>query len=559
MPINQVNFHSAVQDFNEAHLKASLQEALARLTGKPNELLSYEEVAQKLKLRARSDRGIREIPVKAIVGSVGRYSDFTRTFLPRRLEDQERWARVKAAMDDPAGGLDPIEVYKVGEAYFVLDGNHRVSIARQGGFEFIEAHVIEVRTEVPVTPDLQPDDLILKAEYAEFLEKTDIKNLFPNVNLEVTVPGQYEKLLEHIEVHRYFMGSDHQREIPYQEAVEHWYETVYTSFIEPIRERGLLRWFPGRTETDLYLWISEHLATLKDELGWSFSPDDAAVDLAKRGNPRVVEEELEPGSWRKSKIYDRYTEHLFREILVPIGNKEEGLLALEQAILIAQKEPASLHGLHILPPKSKLEGKKAKAIQAHFDQRCQEAEINGNLAIVQGETADQINAYSLLNDLVVLNVSCPPEPGLPSLGSGLRSIVWRSARPILTVPGRISPLDRALLAFDGSVKSKEALFIAAYLAERWQTSLTVMSLTKEENTLDSIQDYTRAYLELHEIEADYILTQGTMDTFLEVSREREINLVLMGGYSGTPFKEVIIGSMVNHMLRNFEHPILICR
>ena len=70
---------------------------------------------------------------------------------------------------------------------------------------------------------------------------------------------------------------------------------------------------------------------------------------------------------------------------------------------------------------------------------------------------------------------------------------------------------------------------------------------------------TRAYLELHEIEADYILTQGTMDTFLEVSREREINLVLMGGYSGTPFKEVIIGSMVNHMLRNFEHPILICR
>ena len=559
MPINKVNYHSALQDFNDAHLKASLQEALARLTGKPNELLSYEEVAQKLKLRARSDRGIREIPVKAIVGSVGRYSDFTRTFLPRRLEDQERWARVKAAMDDPAGGLDPIEVYKVGEAYFVLDGNHRVSIARQGGFEFIEAHVIEVRTEVPVTPDLQPDDLILKAEYAEFLEKTDIKNLFPNVNLEVTVPGQYEKLLEHIEVHRYFMGSDHQREIPYQEAVEHWYETVYTSFIEPIRERGLLRWFPGRTETDLYLWISEHLATLKDELGWSFSPDDAAVDLAKRGNPRVVEEELEPGSWRKSKIYDRYTEHLFREILVPIGNKEEGLLALEQAILIAQKEPASLHGLHILPPKSKLEGKKAKAIQAHFDQRCQEAEINGNLAIVQGETADQINAYSLLNDLVVLNVSCPPEPGLPSLGSGLRSIVWRSARPILTVPGRISPLDRALLAFDGSVKSKEALFIAAYLAERWQTSLTVMSLTKEENTLDSIQDYTRAYLELHEIEADYILTQGTMDTFLEVSREREINLVLMGGYSGTPFKEVIIGSMVNHMLRNFEHPILICR
>ena len=125
-------------------------------------------------------------------------------------------------------GLEPIEVYKVGEVYFVLDGNHRVSIARQEGFEFIEAHVIEIRTEIPITPDLQPDDLIIKSEYAEFLEKTGIRDLFPNVDLSVTVPGQYEKLLEHIEVHRYFMGLDFQREIPYQEAVAHWYETVYT-------------------------------------------------------------------------------------------------------------------------------------------------------------------------------------------------------------------------------------------------------------------------------------------------------------------------------------------
>ena len=295
-----------------------MEEALARLTGKSNELLSYDEIAQKLKLQARSDRGVHSIPVKAIVGSVGRYTDFTRTFLPRRPEDQERWARVKAAMDDPIGfGMPPIEVYKVGEAYFVLDGNHRVSIARQEGFESIEAHVIEVRTDIPVTPDLQPDDLIIKAEYADFLAKTEFKSLFPSADLSVTVPGQYKKLLEHIEVHRYFMGLEFQRNIPYQEAVRHWYETVYTPFIEPIFERGLLRWFPGRTETDLYLWLSEHLATLKDELGWSSSPDGAAIDLAKKGNPRVLQEEAEPGHWRQSKLYARYTDHLFQEVLVP--------------------------------------------------------------------------------------------------------------------------------------------------------------------------------------------------------------------------------------------------
>lgn len=560
MPINKMNYQSALQDFNEARLKASLQEALARLTGKSNELLSYDEVAQKLKLRVQSDRGVHEIPVKAIVGSVGRYTDFTRTFMPRRPEDQERWVRVKSVMDDPVGtGLDPIEVYKVGDAYFVLDGNHRVSIARQEGFEFIEAHIIEVKTDIPVTPDLQPDDLIIKAEYAEFLEKTEIKSLFPNVDLSVSVPGQYKKLLAHIEVHRYFMGIDFQRDVPYQEAVKHWYEMVYTPFIEPIREQGLLRWFPERTETDLYLWVSEHLTTLRDALGWSFSPEVATTDLAKKKNPRVAREESEPGYWRQSKLYDRYTDHLFRDILVPVGENEEAFLALEQSILIAKKESTSLRGLHVLPPRSEIDNLKAKTIQSRFNQRCQEAGVNGSLVITEGEVAEQVTSYSLLTDLIVINVSRPPEPGLSGLSSGLRSIIWRSARPILTVPGKTSSLDNALLAFDGSAKSKEALFIAAYAAELWNTKLTVMTLTGSDKDASSVQDYARDYLELHEINADYVLTKSSMDTFLEVSKERDINLILMGGYSGTALKEVIIGSMVNHLLREFGYPILICR
>jgi nucleotide-binding universal stress UspA family protein len=560
MSLNKFNYQSALQDFNEARLKASLEEALARLTGKSNELLSYDEVAKKLKLYARADRGIQEIPLNAIVGSVGRYTDFTRTFLPRKPEDQDRWARVKAAIVDPAGmGLEPIEVYKVGEVYFVLDGNHRVSIARQEGSQFIEAHVIEVKTDIPITPDLQPDDLIIKAEYANFLEKTEIKTLFPNTDLSVTVPGQYEKLLEHIEVHRYFMGLDSQRTVPYQEAVKHWYETVYTPFVEPIRERGILRWFPGRTETDLYLWVSEHLETLKNELGWPLGPGDAAIDLAKRANPRVLNDEAMPGHWRQSKLYDRYTDHLFKEVLVPVGDSEEGFLALEQAILVAQKESVSLHGLHVLTPNSKRNNSKAKAIQSRFNQRCQEAGVTGSLAIVQGEIADQINAYSLLTDLIVMNVSRPPEPGLSSLGSGLRSIIWRSARPILTVPGRTSPMDRALLAFDGSAKSKEALFVATYVAELWKTSLTVMTLSDSDTVSSSVQDYARKYLDVHEIEADYVLLKGSLDTFLKVSKERDINLILMGGYSGTALKEILIGSLVNHLLRGFGNSILICR
>ena len=262
---------------------------------------------------------------------------------------------------------------------------------------------------------------------------------------------------------------------------------------------------------------------------------------------------------QQSKLYDRYIDRLFREILVPVGDSEEGFMALEQAILIAQKESASLRGLHIVPPKSEIDDVNALAIQSRFNQRCQEVGVNGSLVIVQGEVADQICSYALLTDLIVLNVSCPPEPGLSSLGSGLRSIIWRSARPILTVPAITSPGDRALLAFNGSEKSKEALFVAAYVAEQWGTNLTVMTLNENEGASASAQDYARAYLELHEIDADYISTKGSMDTFLEVSKERDINLILMGGYSGTALKEVIIGSLVNNLLRKFTFPILICR
>ena len=127
MAPSQYKFQMAIHDFQSARKKAAVHEVLARITGKSTQLLSYEEVAGKLKLQGRTERGVQHIPVDAIVGSVGRYTDFTRSFLPRHGDDQQRWAGVKAAFLEDGAGLPPIEVYKVGEAYFVIDGNHRVS------------------------------------------------------------------------------------------------------------------------------------------------------------------------------------------------------------------------------------------------------------------------------------------------------------------------------------------------------------------------------------------------------------------------------------------------
>jgi nucleotide-binding universal stress UspA family protein len=554
-PGNQKYF-SALQDFNDARRKASIQEILARLAGKSNELLSYEEVAEKLKLNVRAERGIYDIPLKAIVGSVGRYNEFTRGFLPRKGGDPVRWARVKAVVDDPGGtGLPPIDVYKVGEVYFVLDGNHRVSIAREEGFEFIEAHVIEVKTDIPITADIQPDDLIIKSEYADFLAQTELASHRPGVDLSVTVPGQYEKLLEHIQVHRYFMGIDLQRDIPYPEAVRHWYDAVYTSIIEPVRERGLLRWFPGRTETDMYLWVSEYRAGLESELGWSIRPEAAAEKLATRENPG--KDLSDTGSWRMAKMYDRYTDRLFGDILVPITGMEESWQALEQAILVAKEEGSVLRGFHVIPPRTNMDESETQAIRARFNQRCQEANVSGSLFSERGNVVRQICERALLTDLIILNVSHPPLPGLPSLRSGLRSIIWRSARPILSVSGKVSLMDNAMLAFDGSAKSREALFVATYLAEKWQTRLKVLTIGA--NDSHTVQDYARSYLELHEVQADYIVKSGSHDIFLKTIQEHQINLILIGGYSGTALKEVVAGSAVNFLLRKADCSLLICR
>lgn len=552
------NYPAARHDFSDARAQASMQGVLAHLTGRSNELLSYEEVAARLNLNVRNERGVQEIPLRSIVGSVGRYTDFTRTFLPLSDTDMERWARVKAAVD--AGiALAPIDVYKVGELYFVLDGNHRVSVARQKGFTHIRAHVIEVETDSPLKSASDLDVLIAKMEYSDFLERTDIFMLRPGIDLSVTIPGQYEKMFEHIQAHQYFMGIDLRRAVTYHEALSHWYDMVYLAIVEPIREHHLLMWFPGRTEADMYLWVSEHRYLLEKSQGQPISPDAAVVDLVVKKNPRLNS----PVNARGPRGFHRYVDRLFSDILVPFNGLPESWRALEQAMLVAKKEKAALRGLHIIPRDANVESPEALEIKARFDQFCKQSNageyLTDHLTIVNGKVPNQICRHALLTDLIVLNVAHPPQPGVAGVGSGLRAIIWRAARPVLTVRDKPSPMDRALLIFNGTTKSKEALFVATYLAQRWQLSLSVLTVTDGEKVFASTQDYARAYLAAYGVSAQFIVTEGPLEVFLEVIKQYKINLILIGGYNGTALKEVMLGSAVNFLLREAECPMLICR
>jgi nucleotide-binding universal stress UspA family protein len=550
----------AVEDFQAARQRAALQEILARFTGKSTQLLSYEDVAEKLKLRIRTDRGLQQIPLDAIVGSVGRYAEFTRSFLPRRMEDRERWARLKAAMYDGTG-MPPIEVYKVGEAYFVVDGNHRVSIARQEGLTSIEANVVEFKTDVHITPDLQVDDLISKAEYAAFLNATRIHDARPNVDLSVTSCCQYDKLLQQIRILQILMQEQGKEagastsEVPLQDAAAAWYDTIYTPLAEAIRDRGLLHWFPNRTVTDLYIWISENRAALEQELGWTIQSDAAATDLILARGVTT-----ETGSWRKARTVARYTEQLFKDILVPLSGEAESWEALTQALSIAGREKAKIHGLHIVDSEEAVSGATALAVQQRFHQLCAEAGVDGRLATEAGEVTRKICERATMADLVVLKVVHPPVSGLGALRSPLRTIIAGSSRPVLAVPAVATPLRRALLAYDGSELAKEALFVAAYLAEVWKTELLVFTAREGTRIEPQVQDYVRRYLELHEVTAEYIVSErGATESLKQTADEREVDLVLMGSHGGTVVRQVLIGSALDYMLRESRVPIFVCR
>lgn len=249
--------HLVHQDFERARRKARWRALLKRLRRCNNALLSFEEIRRGLRAQVQHYGGLHQVSIHQIVGSVSRYHDFDRAFLPRRTTTRDRWEGIdRAYYEDTA--LPPIELYRLGETYFVKDGNHRVSVARERGQEFIDAYIIELEAPVPITSIEELEEWVRRQDALDFLTRTRLVRLRPQARVELTLCGQYEKLLEHIEVHRWFLGIERQRPVGWEEAVTSWYDRVYAPLAGIIHRSGVLREFPGRTTADLYLWVIEH-------------------------------------------------------------------------------------------------------------------------------------------------------------------------------------------------------------------------------------------------------------------------------------------------------------
>ena len=271
------------RDFSRARRRAFLRRIGAYLRRDPgsNQLLSFDEVKGALGAVSQVYLGLREVPVSKIVGSVGRHRDFDRAFLPSKPDLGTRWRRIDEIMHR-AEELPPVSLYKIGDAYFVQDGNHRVSVALQQGVEMIDAEVIELRSRVPVDSALTARDLLHKLEHRHLLERLPIDRVLPEIKVEFSDVADYRRLATFIEAHGFRVSQLWKRYVSQEEVLGDWYEYGYRPIAEMIREERILDAFPGRTELDLYLWIVYHRERLaleaRDE---KISPQAAKDDILK--------------------------------------------------------------------------------------------------------------------------------------------------------------------------------------------------------------------------------------------------------------------------------------
>jgi len=276
-------------DFQRALFKSFMNRVWDSLSGQRTTLLSYDDIKEKLHIGGPIYRGVQTVRVDQIAGSLNRYHEFDRVFLPASDKLATRWQNVNRAFYQDVS-LPPVVLYKVAQVYFVVDGHHRVSVAREQGQIYIEAEVRECSTRVDITADIKPEDLEILEDKVHFLERTSLDSLRPDADIRLTIPDGFERMLEHIAVHRYFMGLDLKRDISEQEAIADWYDHVYMPVVNIIRETGILKEFPQKTEGDLYLWVLDHQHYLVMEEGQTLQPPVEAarnfVEVKDKNAPR---------------------------------------------------------------------------------------------------------------------------------------------------------------------------------------------------------------------------------------------------------------------------------
>jgi len=268
-------------DFNKARRHAKFQEIFSTFRWHNPDLLSFYEVTKLIRPEAEYYKGMQTIPVNRIIGSESRYHDFSSAFYPKSNHLKNRWESIDAArLDDVI--LPPISVYKLGDWYFVRDGNHRVSVARTKGVAFIDAEVVELTSRIPLEEGITLNEIRKRVVAYERQRSIDQFNptYLPMDRIVFTAPGSYPEMVNHILVHKYYINQNLKEELSFKDGAISWYRNVYLPIAEAIAHEHLLSGFPGQTEADLYMWLVRRWDEMK-RINALATEDDAAKALKK--------------------------------------------------------------------------------------------------------------------------------------------------------------------------------------------------------------------------------------------------------------------------------------
>ena len=214
-------------------------------------LLVLRDVERRLPAITRRSLGVRTIPLAEVVGTQGRAATFTRDFEPRHESSRLRIRALAAAF--PNGDFPAIVAVKLGDVYFVVDGHHRVALARRSGAELIDADVTELVTRVPLPAGADMLEVVLRQLERVFLEDSGLAEARPGLRLSASRPALYLELLENVQIHGYNLMLEQARPLSREGIAEDWYERVFAPAVAPgVRER-VPKTFRDEPDADLFL------------------------------------------------------------------------------------------------------------------------------------------------------------------------------------------------------------------------------------------------------------------------------------------------------------------
>jgi len=258
----------AESDFLRVRRHQTLSKLAARMRGDTDgltETLSFSDVVEALGRRGEHDRGLQLIPLDRIVGSVDKVRDFDRRFRPTSDRSRQRWERL-AEKSRLGEYLPPIDVYQLGNLYFVRDGHHRVSVARAQGATDIDAHVVQIDTVIDTEGIGGPRDLEGKNWGLRFLQRVPLTGE-RRAEINCTDPTDYPRLAEMVEAWACRLMQRERDWFDRETMAKRWFDEEYTPVVALIDDAGVR----GEHETgaDAYIRVSKERYRLIREHDWN--------------------------------------------------------------------------------------------------------------------------------------------------------------------------------------------------------------------------------------------------------------------------------------------------